>query len=725
MSKNLIIVESAAKTRTIGTFLGPDYRIEASMGHVRDLPKRDLGVDVDHGFEPTYRNMRDKSEVIKRLREAAKTAETVYLATDPDREGEAIAWHLCEALGLSEAQRIEFNEITQTAVESALAHPRRIDMERVNAQQARRVLDRLYGYKLSELLWRKIKNARSAGRVQSIAVRMIVEREREIRDFVAEEYWRVLCIVHPDNRPAELFEARLEQVRGEKVEVGTLPDEAAAQAVIAELQAAELKVADLRTRTNTRQPPPPHITSTLQRDASNRLSFQAQRTMRAAQQLYEGIEIDGKPTGLITYMRTDSTRVAKEAQDEARQYIKATWGAEHVGKGRRGKAPKRSQDAHECVRPTHLELLPDEVDRLLSGDDRSDLRRLYRLIWTRFVASQMAPATLETTLADLAAGPHLLRASSTEVTFPGYMSLTGLPQPKPKVNGSGEEASDDDAPSDDDIGQQLPQLTVGEELGLDEVQPSQHFTQPPPRYTEASLVKALEERGIGRPSTYAPIMTTITERRYARLNRRALEPTPLGELVTDALVDNFPQLMDIDFTASLEDQLDEVENGQADWIGLVRGFYEPFESALSHAMEHMERLKIPPLETEHQCPKCGSMMLQREGRYGPFLGCSKYPECDGLFNLDRDGNPKPPSKAVETAVACEKCGAPMMLRNSRRGPFLGCSKYPQCRQTVPMDDDLRKQLEAAGIEVPPTPEGANKPRPRKKPGSTGKGRKKS
>lgn len=701
MGKALIIVESAAKTRTIGEFLGPDYQIVASLGHVRDLPERELGVDVENGFRPTYRVLRDKSAVVQRLRAAVKEADRVYLATDPDREGEAIAWHLQEALKLNDALRIEFNEITRAAVENALRNPRTVDMRRVNAQQARRVLDRLVGYKLSGLLWRKIKNARSAGRVQSVAVRLIVEREREIRSFVPTEYWRIAALVHPEGRPAEVFEATLEQVNGEKFEVGSLPDEETARRVASEIEAASLAVADRRVRSGRRQPPPPHITSTLQREASTRLGFRARRTMAAAQELYEGVELaDGTHVGLITYMRTDSTRVAAEAQEQAQSYIDATWGRDYVGRGRRGRAPKGAQDAHECIRPTSVDRHPDEVDRLLAGRQNSDARRLYRLIWNRFVASQMAPAELETTTVDISAGPHLLRASGTEVLFPGYMALTGVPQPK---RAEAETAEGENGEGGEDFGRKLPELAVGDRLELDELKPSQHYTQPPPRFTEASLVKALEDNGIGRPSTYAPVLSTITERRYVKLTGRTFEPTPLGELVTDALVEHFPRIMDVDFTALLERELDDVEAGKMDWVRLLSEFYPPFEEQLTLALEAMERKRIPAVATDHACPKCGAPMMQREGRYGAFLGCSRYPDCDGIMRLDREGNPQPVPERIETPVKCERCGKPMILRSSRRGPFLGCKGYPRCRHTVTMTPELRAQLESQGITVPAAP----------------------
>ncbi|MCC7493676.1 MAG: type I DNA topoisomerase [Fimbriimonadaceae bacterium] len=750
MGKRVIIVESAAKTRTIGGFLGDDFVLAASLGHVRDLPERDLGVDVDRGFEPTYQVMKDKAEVVKRLKGAVKGAEAVFLATDPDREGEAIAWHLQQALGLRQVERIEFNEITRSAVQEALRHPRPIDLDRVNAQQARRILDRLVGYKLSPLLWRKVKNARSAGRVQSIAVRLIVEREREIRDFVPVEHWRVVAVVSPADRPAERFEARLDRVRGQKLEIGDLPDEAAAQAVVQELQAADWLVAGLSTRTTTRRAAPPLITSTLQRDASNKLGFRAQRTMSVAQRLYEGLPLGGgESVGLITYMRTDSTRVANEAAAAAQQLISETWGDDYTGKGTRGKAPKLAQDAHECIRPTYVEKHPDEIDKLLPGRENLDARRLYRLIWTRFVASQMAPAQLETTSADLSAGPHGLRASGTRVLFPGYMALTGLPQAAKKSD----EPADDEERGDDDFGRLLPPLREGEPLQLHELTPSQHVTQPPPRYTEASLVKTLEERGIGRPSTYAPILGTITERRYVSLEQNRFVPTGLGEAVNDALVKHFPTIMDVDFTATLESELDDVETGKHDWVALLEEFHTPFAQQIEDANRDMERVKVQAVETDHDCPQCGAKMLLREGRYGQFLGCSRYPECNGILRLDRQGNPVSPegtpteqpcpvcesplhriegrwgpylrcsrhpecegrmkldrqgnATAVEkpqtTKQKCPKCSSVMLLRNSKRGPFLGCSAYPKCRGIVRLDDTIRAALQADGLTIPEAP----------------------
>jgi len=695
MSKPVIIVESAAKTRTIANFLGGQYELAASLGHVRDLPTKDLGVDVDHDFSPTYRVMRDKSEVVKRLKTAVKNADQVYLATDPDREGEAIAWHLEAALGLKNALRIEFNEITRAAVEEALQHPRQIDMDRVNAQQARRVLDRLVGYRLSPLLWRKVKNARSAGRVQSVAVRLIVDREREIQAFVATEYWNLTARLHPEGRPKEIFEAKLDRIGDTKVEVGTIGDEVAATELVSRLESAEYTVTNVGTRDSTRRPPAPHITSTLQRDASNRLRFRTQRTMSAAQTLYEGVTLgDGETVGLITYMRTDSTRVANEASEAAKAYITETWGKSFAGPGSRGRAVKGAQDAHECIRPTSVTRTPDEVDKLLSGAEHTDARKLYRLIWTRFVASQMAAAKLKTHTVEITADDCLFKASGTEVVFPGYMALTGEPKPKTKAD------DDDEAEGDDDMGYVLPAMAEGDDCGLDELTPSQHFTQPPPRYTEASLVKALEEQGIGRPSTYAPILSTITQRRYVSLEKGRFVPTGLGEAVTDALVQHFPSVMDVGFTAELEGRLDDVETGKADWVALLREFYEPFNDQIEKAADGMERVKVEAQETDHDCPKCGSKMLLREGRYGQFLGCSRYPECDGIMRLDRQGNPSVPAERIETDETCEKCGKPMILRNGRRGPFLGCSGYPKCRTIVNLDDQLRAKLTAAGIEVP-------------------------
>jgi DNA topoisomerase-1 len=697
--KSVIIVESAAKTKTIAGFLGPEFELAASFGHVRDLPDRDLGVDVDQGFAPRYVVMKDKQDVIGRLKKLVSGAARVYLATDPDREGEAIAWHLEEALGLRDARRIEFNEITRTAVERALEHPRDIDRDRVDAQQARRVLDRLVGYKLSPLLWRKVKNARSAGRVQSVAVRLIVDREREIREFVPVEYWRLSARLNPDGRPSEVFDARLDRIAGKKVELGDLGDEAAAQALVAELERAAWSVANVGTRKSTRQPAPPFITSTLQRDASTRLGFSTKRTMNVAQRLYEGLPLGGgDPVGLITYMRTDSTRVADEARDAARAAIAATWGPEFVGKGARGRAVRGAQEAHECVRPSYVDRHPDEVDRLLAGRENLDARKLYRLIWTRFMASQMAPAQLETLTVEIAAGPHGFRASGTQVLFAGYMALTGVPQPK-KVASEEEEGDDDD----DDLGRRLPALAKGEALDLRELTPSQHFTQPPPRYSEATLVKTLEERGIGRPSTYAPILSTIVDRDYVKLEARRFVPTPLGEAVTDALVKHFPDVMDVDFTAALERDLDAVENGSVDWAALLGRFYEPFAAAIESAMGGMERVKVAPVETEHECPKCGAKMLERRGRFGTFLGCSRYPECDGLMRLDRQGRPVEKAPAQTTEVACPECGKPMVLRTSRRGPFLGCGAYPKCRHTMRMTPELRARLEASGLTVPPDP----------------------
>ncbi len=673
----LVVVESPAKARTVRRFLGRDYRVEASVGHVRDLLRSKLSVDVENNFAPRYRVPKEKREVVQRLKKAASQASEVYLATDPDREGEAIAWHLMAAAEIPDesVHRVVFHEITDAAIKEAFSHPRRLDMDLVNAQQARRILDRLVGYKISPLLWRKVRNRLSAGRVQSVAVRLIVEREREIQAFVPVEYWSISAeLAKQDTRnvdPRPSFIAKLLEIEGKKVD---LQDEPAAQAVVDDLEGAHYIVSRVRRFKRKRKPPAPFITSTLQQEASRKLGFTAKRTMAVAQALYEGVDLGGgERVGLITYMRTDSTHVAAEALNEVRSYIEEKYGPDFlpqkppVHKTRAVKA----QEAHECIRPTSVRREPDAIKPYLD----SSQYRLYRLIWQRFVASQMKPAIFDVTSVDVKADRlepgtvvptgnalkafldalrYLFRVTGSKLAFPGFLSVY-------------EEARDEDAAAEDDAGP-LPPLAVGEVLDLIQLMPEQHFTKPPPRYTEASLVRELEKHGIGRPSTYAPILSTIQIRGYVDRVNKYLVPTELGFLVNDLLVEHFPEVVDVPFTAHMEDDLDRIAAGEREWIAVLHEFYGPFERTLQMAERSMKKVEIPPEETGLSCEKCGSPMVVKLGRYGKFIACSNFPQCR---------NTKP--YVVKTGASCPECGGELLERKTRkRRTFYGCANYPAC-----------------------------------------------
>ena len=649
MSKSLIIVESPAKTKTLKNFLGSGYIIEASMGHVRDLPKSRLGVNIEKDFEPQYVSIPERRDVIKKLKDAAKKADVVYLASDPDREGEAIAWHLRETLKLKDAKRIQFNEITEAAVKEGLRNAHDINIDLVNAQQARRVLDRLVGYKLSPLLWRKIKSNLSAGRVQSVAVRLICDREREIQSFVPVEYWSITASLTPKTKE-HLFEAKLLQRDGEKIEIHNQQE---ADDLLKALEGAQYKVAKIRKSEKRRNAAPPFITSTLQQEASRKLNYTARRTMMNAQQLYEGVEIGGEGSvGLITYMRTDSTRVAKEAQDEARDYISKTYGASYIPEKPRQVSRKGAQDAHEAIRPTSVMRHPDEIKQNLNNDQY----RLYKLIWQRFVASQMSPAVFDVVSVDIEAKGMTFRATGSTVKFQGFIKVYT-------------EGKDDDKVVADEDQPPLPELQQGEVLDLRKLTPDQHFTEPPPRYSEATLVRTLEEKGIGRPSTYATIISTIQDRKYVELKEKKFYPTELGFIVTDQLVKHFPNILDITFTADVETRLDNVEEGKLEWIKLLAEFYGPFEKDLNEAQEKMERVKIEPKVSEEDCPNCGKKMVIRDGRFGEFLGCPGYPECKTTM---------PIKKKVD--VKCPLCadGDIVEKMSKKKKVFYGCSNYPTC-----------------------------------------------
>ena len=677
--KNLVIVESPAKARTLAGFLGSGYDVRASIGHVRDLPKHSLGVDIEGGFVPNYVIPREKQEVVRKLNEAAQGAEVVYLATDPDREGEAISWHLASALGDSDRlyRRVVFHEVTPEAVRQAFLHPRDIDTRLVEAQQARRLVDRLVGYKISPILWKKVRRGLSAGRVQSVALRMVVEREREVQNFVPKEFWTIDATLSPEAEPATSdddqgtssgFVARLVGLAHsrKKLEIGGSEE---ADRLVRLLRDAVYRVAEVREKEQRRRPPPPFTTSTLQQEASRRLGFSARRTMAVAQQLYEGISINGGQVGLITYMRTDSTRVSEGAKAEARAYVRDRFGQGYLPPAPRvyRTRARGAQEAHEAIRPTSIRREPDSLRRALSPDQY----RLYTLVWQRMLASQMADALYDNVAVDVLASPSsllprragratseerratgdfLLRAASSRLRFPGYRILY-------------QEWADDG----EDEERALPPLSAGEALRLMALTPEQHFTEPPPRYTEATLVRALEENGIGRPSTYAPILSTIQDRGYVEREGRQLRPTELGFVVSDLLVERFPDIVDVNFTAAMEEDLDEIARGEKAWQPVVQEMYQPLEAALAEAAR-APRVEEP---TDETCQLCGRPMVVRWGRSGRFLTCSGFPECKGARPLPSD----------LTDERCGQCDAPMVVRRGRYGPFLACSRYPECRGT--------------------------------------------
>ncbi len=656
-ARALVVVESPTKARTLSKMLTRSHQVKASMGHVKDLPKSRLGVDVDDNFTPRYILIKGKGPIVKELKEAAKRASTIYMATDPDREGEAISWHLSEVLRpVNPAiRRIEFHEVTQEAVRRALEHPREINKQLVDAQQARRILDRLVGYKLSPLLWRKIRGGLSAGRVQSVAVRLIVDREREIEAFVPVEHWSLAGTFRTASD--QTFLARLLTRDGERIGAPTeegavvIATEAEAHALAAELERVSYAVGEVRRRDQARNPAPPFTTSTMQQEANRKMGFSATRTMAVAQQLYEGLDVGAEGTvGLITYMRTDSVRVADSARHEARDYVARVFGDAYLpDRSRQYRSRRNAQDAHEAIRPTSLARTPDRLKPHL----RSDQFRLYRLIWERFLASQMASAVLDTLSVDVTGGRFAFRATGSRIKFPGFLILY-------------REATDN---GDDEREGWLPPLAPGDPLVLDGVTPEQHFTQPPPRYTEASLVRALEEKGIGRPSTYAPTIETIKKRGYIAVRERRLVPTEVGQMVTDILVEHFPEIVDVDFTAGLETDLDRIEDGEADWVQIVRDFYGPFEQTLQRAEASIPVVEVPEVEIGEPCPQCGRPLVRKHGRFGEFIACSGYPECRY-------------TRPVGIGVACPKCGAEIVARRTKRGrTFYGCSAYPACSFT--------------------------------------------
>lgn len=695
--KSLVIVESPAKAKTISKILGKEFSVKASIGHIKDLPKNEMGVDVENDFQPKYEIIPGKEKIIRELKKAAKEADRVYLAPDPDREGEAIAWHIATEItdkkkGAINGKifRITFNEITERAVIEAIKNPGHIDLNKVDAQQARRILDRLVGYGLSPLLWKKIRRGLSAGRVQSVAVKLIVDREREIQAFEKEEYWNINLRLGGSAPPQ--FWARLNRYKGDNVinrdakegERFLIRNEEQAQRIASEIREGTLFLSKIEKKERRRTPNPPFITSTLQQEASRKLRFTAKKTMMLAQQLYEGVEIGEEGSvGLITYMRTDSVRVAPEAQEWARRYIEERFGKDYVPeKPPQYKSKSGAQEAHEAIRPTDINRPPESLKQYLSRD----LYNLYSLIWNRFIASQMAPARLEQTTFIIGFKRHgsnipeegtEFRASGTVVRFDGFMAL--YTEGKDEI--------------EEEEGGLLPPLKTGEELRIEEVKPTQHFTQPPPRYTEATLVKALEEKGIGRPSTYATILSTIQERKYVHKVDGRFEPTELGVLVNDFLVDRFPELIDVGFTAKMEDELDRIEEGRMRWVKVVGDFYKPFSHDLAEATKEIGKIRPADIQTEIMCEKCGLPMVIRWGRHGRFIACSGYPGCKNTRPLDDNGDKKP----ILTDQTCPECGAPLVVRSGRFGKFFACSRYPECKFTRPFSTGIRCPLDGGEI----------------------------
>ena len=686
---NLVIMESPTKAGTVKGYLGSGYKVVASTGHIRDLPKSTLGIDIEDDFKAKYINIRGKGPLIKELKKEAKNADKVFLATDPDREGEAIAWHLSTALDIPESKirRVTFNEITKKAVKAGIKSPRDIDMGLVDSQQARRILDRIVGYKLSPFLWKTIRSGLSAGRVQSVATRIIVEREEEIRAFKPEEYWTIDVTLEGKNRGK--VKAKFWGDESGKLE---LHSETEAMKVVNAVEGKEFSVKSVRKAIRMKNPAPPFTTSTMQQEASRKLGFQSQKIMRVAQELYEGINLGsdaGGVQGLITYMRTDSLRIADEAAEAAKEFIVGKYGEEFYPKERRiYKTKAGAQDAHEAIRPSSLAYEPEKIKKSLTQDQY----RLYKLIWDRFMASQMASAELDTVTADIVAGGYVFRSSGYTIKFQGYMTLY-------------EESEDYVAPNNADAetpekSLKLPKIEQGDILKHEETNPSRHFTEPPPRYNEASLVKFLEERGIGRPSTFATIITTIITRGYVVREGKSLKPTELGEITTRLMVENFPKIVDYEFTADMETELDEIANGRNTMLGVLHGFYDDFAAALDHAEKTVEKgAYAPPVEeTDMICEKCGAKMIVKNGRYGKFAACPNYPACRNTKPLTPSGE-SVEEKVVETDMICEKCGSPMVLRTGRFGNFYACSRYPECKNTKQIAKEIGVACPLCGAPI--------------------------
>ena len=673
MSKPLVVVESPTKVRTIKKYLGSDYKVAATVGHIKDLPSKEMGIDVEDGFKPKYQYIPGKQKIVKSLKQAAADTHDVYLAPDPDREGEAIAWHTADVLKKKGRNfyRVLFHELTKDSVRKAISSPEVLDRSKYEAQQARRILDRLVGYQVSPLLWRKVKGGLSAGRVQSVAVRIICERERAIQSFVSEEYWSITAHLESDAPPA--FAAKLVKKDREKIKI---PNQEAADQILKELEAEKFIVENINKRTTKKNPLPPFITSKLQQEAIRKLRFSARKTMTVAQQLYEGIDLGpGEPEGLITYMRTDSTRIAAEAAADAQQLIQERFGKEYaLEKPRFFKNKKKVQDAHEAIRPTSVFNTPEKIKSYLTPDQMA----LYQLIWQRFLASQMAQALINQISVSIKAGAYLFTSSGSSIKFPGFMALYMS-------------VDDEIANKSEQKKPKLPELTKGATLILNKLEPKQHFTMPPPRFSEASLVKELEENGIGRPSTYASILSTIRDKGYVDLIKGYFKPNELGFIVNDLLVQNFPDIFDVEFTAKMEEYLDQVESQKLDFLQVLDGFYKPFSKDLNTASEEMLSVKGVGIPTDLKCPQCGKPLRIKVGKNGHFLACTGYPDCTYSNDYIRDekGMIRPEEQSEEEATdkVCDKCGRPMVIKRGRYGGFLACSGYPECKNTQSLNSN--------------------------------------
>lgn len=678
VASKLVILESPNKIKAVKGYLGKNYKVIASQGHVRDLPKSALGIDISGDFSPKYINIRGKGDLIKNLKAEAKKADTIYLATDPDREGEAISWHLMQVLELDEnkAKRIRFNEVTETAVKNAVKNPVKLNMNLVDAQQTRRILDRIVGYQLSPILWKKVKSGLSAGRVQSVATRLIVDRENEIRAFKAEEYWTIDALLKTSS--GKEFKASYHAGTRAKLK---LSDKEKTDAVLDKINGRPFTVSEVKKTVRYKNPAPPFITSTLQQEAYRRLGFQSAKTMKVAQELYEGISLGGDGThGIITYMRTDSLHVSSFAADNAEQYIKGNYGKEYYPAKRRFyKSRNGAQEAHEAIRPSYMNYPPKAIKQYLTNDQY----KLYKLIWDRFLASQMASAELDTVTIDTECNGLPFRSSGYTIKFLGYMAL---------YDDKSDDKNDDDGEKDNI----LPSVEKGESLDCTQITPLQHFTQPPARYSEGTLVKALEEKGIGRPSTFAPTITTIIQRGYVERDSKVLAPTPLGEVTTKLMCDNFEEIVDYGFTANMEDSLDEIENGNKKMLDVLSEFYVDFEKDLKDALANIDvnNYKPPVEETDIECEKCGSKMVIKSGKFGKFAACPNYPKCRNTKALDKDGNlvteaQKAPSVTpAPDDVKCDLCGSSMVIRKGRFGQFYACSEYPKCNGTKPITKEI-------------------------------------
>lgn len=700
-AKNLVIVESPAKAKTLGKYLGRDFQVKASVGHIVDLPKSKLGVDVKNDFAPDFHVIQAKKKVIDELKKAAKGKEHIYLASDPDREGEAIAWHIAGQVGKNRKRvhRVLINEITKKAVLEAIANPQELDRNKFDAQVARRVLDRLVGYQISPLLWKKVRRGLSAGRVQSVAVRLVCEREREVRAFEALEYWSLTALL--EGRVAPSFKARLAQWQGQKLDPKKfrVENEARVQEIIRSLDGAFWVIGEVEKKERRRFPAPPFVTSKLQQEAARKLGCQPKRTMQIAQHLYEGVELGAEGSvGLITYMRTDSTRVSNDALHAVRGFVESQYGKNYLPDQPNTYRSKRgAQDAHEAIRPTSMEYAPERVRRYL----RRDAFQLYSLIWDRFVASQMLPAVFDQTAFEIPVREAVFRATGQQMKFDGFMKvyIEGRDERAAQANGEDTEEDDDESREAEGL---LPDLQKGDSLTLRSLDPRQHFTQPPPRYTQASLIKELDENGIGRPSTYATIISNILDREYVEQDeRRALAATDLGFLVTDLLVESFPDILNVEFTAGMEDELDKIEEGKEKWTKAMKRFYTPFSRDLKKAEKEMRDVKRQEVPTDIACEKCGALMVIKWGRNGEFLACPQYPECKSTKNFKRDE-----AGAIQVVVEeevnenCERCGRPMLLRWGKFGRFLGCSGYPECKNIQPLEKPVD-----LGVKCPECKEG--------------------